>query len=271
MAFRKPTTGLAAHPLPIFGAERTSQAGSARMRNLPPPRVGSGGTRRGKKETMMQSLRNLALGAAVSSLLASSALAADLGSGPPRANSDPYPHQAPFTWTGLYVGAHLGYGWSDVDWQEAGFDGSHSGEGALAGGQIGYNIQVGKVVYGVEADMSGSFIDGGNSCCGHTVNWLASARGRLGFAGYDSRMLFYATAGAAWADIEYSGSVTETHFGWVAGGGVERAFTPNLTGRIEYLYYGFDSVDAAPGTVAPGTADLEPSVQTVRLGLNFKF
>ena len=63
----------------------------------------------------------------------------------------------------------------------------------------------------------------------------------------------------------------ETHFGWVAGGGVERAFTPNVTGRIEYLYYAFDGVDAPAGAVAPGTANLEPTVQTLRFGFNFKF
>ncbi len=130
-----------------------------------------------------------------------------------------------------------------------------------------------RFVYGVEADISGSGIDGGNNCCGHTVNWLASVRGRLGLTAYDNRTLFYATAGAAWADIEYSslGNFSETHFGWVAGGGVERAFTPNVTGRIEYLYYAFDGVDAPAGAVAPGTANLEPTVQTLRMGLNFKF
>jgi outer membrane immunogenic protein len=221
----------------------------------------------------MQSLRALALGAAVSSLFASSALAADLGSGPRRPISEPPPYEVPFSWTGIYVGTHLGYAWSDIDWRETGFDGSHSADGAVVGGQIGYNIQAGRFVYGVEADISSSGIDGGNNCCGHTVNWLASVRGRLGLTAYDNRTLFYATAGAAWADIEYSslGNFSDTHFGWVVGGGVERAFTPNVTGRIEYLYYAFDSVDAPAGAVAPGTANLEPTLQTVRFGFNYKF
>ena len=221
----------------------------------------------------MEGLRALVLGVAASLVLAPAAWAADLGSGPRRANSDPLPYDAPFSWTGLYVGAHLGYGWSDINWQETGFDGSHSANGAIAGGQIGYNWQAGRIVYGIEADMSGSWIDGGNSCCGHTVNWLASVRGRLGFTAFDNRTLFYATAGAAWADIEYSslGNFSDTHFGWVAGGGIERALTPNLSARVEYLYYGFDSVTAPAGTVAPGSANLEPTTQTIRFGLNFKF
>jgi outer membrane immunogenic protein len=225
----------------------------------------------------MKGLRALLLALAAGVLYAPSAVAADLGKGPGRVYDNLPPAYAPFSWTGLYVGTHLGYGWSDVDWQEVpAFNGGHSGTGGVAGGQIGYLWQSGQIVYGVEADLSGSWIDGGNACCGHTVNWLASARGRLGIAGGgDGRTLFYATAGVAWADIDYSsvGSFSDTHVGWVVGGGVERALTPNLSARVEYLYYGFDSVTAPAGTVAPGigTANLEPNVQTLRFGLNFKF
>src|SRR5262245_32818956 len=149
----------------------------------------------------MQRVRARILAAAASLALAPAAWAADLGSGPRRVNTDTAPYDAPFSWTGLYVGAHLGYAFSDIDWQEKGFDGSHSADGAVAGGQIGYNIQMGRLVYGIEADISGTGIDGGNSCCGHTVNYLASVRGRLGVTGHENRTLFYATAGAAWADI----------------------------------------------------------------------
>jgi outer membrane immunogenic protein len=222
----------------------------------------------------MRVLRASVLALAASAALAPATLAADLGKGPRLANSDLTPYEAPFSWTGFYVGTHLGYGWSDVDWQETGFNGSHSGEGAVVGGQIGYNWQAGKIVYGVEADISATSLEGSNSCCDHTVNYLASVRGRLGLAtGLDNRTMFYVTGGAAWADIEYSsiGSLSETHFGWVAGGGVERAVTPKLTARVEYLYYGFDSVNAPAGTVAPGDANLEPVTQTVRFGLNYKF
>ena len=51
------------------------------------------------------------------------------------------------------------------------------------------------------------------------------------------------TAGAAWADVDYTsgfGRHSDTHFGWVFGGGIERALTPNLSARVEYLYYDFD-------------------------------
>ena len=49
------------------------------------------------------------------------------------------------------------------------------------------------------------------------------------------------------------------------------ALTPNLMAvSLQYLRYGFDSASAPPGAVGPGAADLDPTVQTVRFGLNFK-
>jgi outer membrane immunogenic protein len=201
-------------------------------------------------------------------------MAADLGSGPRRSSvPEPVPYQAPFQWTGFYFGTHLGYGWSDVDWTETApaFNGSHDGSGWLAGGQIGFNLQSGRLVYGVEADISNSWIDGGSGCCEHEINWLASVRARAGLTGFGNRTLFYVTGGAAWADIDYAsaGSDSDTHFGWVAGAGIEHAITPNWSARVEYLYYSFD--DVTSGAVAPGTATLDPNLQTVRFGLNFKF
>ncbi|MBX9592658.1 MAG: porin family protein [Hyphomonadaceae bacterium] len=223
----------------------------------------------------MHRYRAIFLGLAASCALAAAAAAADLGGAPRgRVSQEPIPYQQPFTWTGFYVGTHLGYGWSSIDWQEApAFNGGHDGSGWLAGGQVGYNWQVGQLVYGIEGDLSSSWIDGGNGCCGHSINWLASVRGRAGITGFDNRTLFYATAGAAWAEVDYDsvGTFSNRHFGWVAGAGIERALTPNLSARIEYLYYSFDEAKAPAGTVAPGPAGIDPSLQTVRFGLNFKF
>jgi outer membrane immunogenic protein len=181
---------------------------------------------------------------------------------------------SPFSWAGLYVGVHAGYSWSDIEWQEGAFLGSHDGEGWLAGGQIGYNLQTGRFVYGIEADATASWMDGGNDCCGHSVEWLYTVRARAGLASADNRWLFYVTGGAAWADIDYSslgfGGHSETHFCWVAGAGIERALMPNITARVEYLYYDFDSLSAPAGALGIGATDIDPTMQTVRFGLNFK-
>ena len=221
-------------------------------------------------------------------IFSQAAVAADLGGPPRRSVKDaPIPYGPVFSWTGVYVGAHVGYGWSDLDWQFAntpGIPSGHGGSGGLVGGQIGYNLQINQFVFGIEGDLSGSWIDGGTACpgtalnCSHNVNWLASVRGRAGIAVNGNRTLLYATAGGAWADVDYAatsvvtgGSHSERHTGWVAGAGIEHMLSPNLTARIEYLYYGFDSVTAPAGALGAGPAALDLSTQTLRLGLNLKF
>src|SRR5262245_50823913 len=74
------------------------------------------------------------------------AYAADL---PAKAPAMVAPAPIPFTWTGLYVGAHVGYGYSKFTNQgftDSGFPtsfntGSASTSGVIFGGQLGYNWQ----------------------------------------------------------------------------------------------------------------------------------
>ena len=62
----------------------------------------------------------------------------------------------------------------------------------------------------------------------------------------------------------------ETRFGWTAGAGVEWAFSPNWSVKLEYDYYGFGTrsvtfVDSITGTVGP--LDIQ-NIQVVKLGVN---
>jgi outer membrane immunogenic protein len=224
--------------------------------------------------------------------LAPAALAADLG-GAPRGSikDEPMAYAPAFSWTGVYIGVHGGYAWSDVDWQFAlspGVSTGQSGSGPLLGGQIGYNIQVRQFVFGVEADASSTWIDGSTACpngaftCSHSYNWLASVRGRAGVTVNNNRTLLYGTAGVAWTDVDYAAKdattgvlfgtgFSERQTGWVAGGGVEHMLSQNLSARVEYLYYGFDDVTAPAGALGAGPATINPTTQTVRFGLNLKF
>ena len=100
-------------------------------------------------------------------------------------------------------------------------------------------------------------------------------RGRLGTTINDNRTLLYATAGVAWADMDYSAALapgfSETHFGWVAGGGIEHMLSQNLSARVEYLYYDFNDATAPAGALGVGATNVDPSTQVVRFGLNLKF
>lgn len=220
--------------------------------------------------------------------LASPATAADLGGSIKDTPYAPPPTYVdrPFSWTGLYVGAHVGYGWSQQDWDFAlsAVSTNHDGSGWLAGGQIGYNWQIHRLVLGIEGDASSAWIDGSTSCpnpaysCSHSYDWLASIRGRAGITLNDNRTLLYATAGVAWTDISYAtsgvGGVTslsDRQTGYVVGGGIEHMLTERLSARVEYLYYGFGDITAPAGTLDAGTTRLEPSTQAVRFGLNYKF
>src|SRR5262249_30367957 len=128
------------------------------------------------------------------------------------------------------------------------------------------------------------FAPGNNYIFDRDVRWLASIRGRFGYAA--DRWLLYVTGGGAWGQIEHTvgpifgttyGPVSgnDTRSGWVIGGGLEYAFTNNWTGRIEYLFYDlqdssvFNPVAAFPTFGA--TTAWENQINVVRLGVNYKF
>jgi outer membrane immunogenic protein len=99
----------------------------------------------------------------------------------------------------------------------------------------GYNWQVGSWVGGVEADVDFA----------ESVNYLASVRGRLGWA--LGSWLLYGTGGAAFIDTDndfvvvsaddgpfnFSNGTTDT--GFVGGGGVEYKIAPRLSLGLEGL------------------------------------
>jgi outer membrane immunogenic protein len=246
-------------------------------------------------------------------LVASGASAADM---PMKA-----PAQPTYQWSGCYVGANLGGGASGTNFNTAvdpgthllGADpavvagngsGGHSGDGLLAGGQAGCNMQSGSLVAGLEGDFdyfhsnawfsnnSTPLSDGATPFTisqSLTTNYLATIRPRLGIAA--DRNLAYVTAGVAFTRVSYlesysdggvppgngSAAASKSLVGWVAGAGWEYAFTDHWTFRAEYLYASFPTVsglgaitDAGGGAnTLHGSSDLV--TQLVRAGVNFKF
>lgn len=220
---------------------------------------------------------------ASAALLATPAIAADMPVKAPAAYAAPAPM---FNWTGFYVGAHVGAGWSNVDARFSGVTPAwdHDGDGWFGGAQLGYNVQAGAFVYGIEGDGSWGKIDGDTRCpnpafrCGSDAKQLYSIRGRAGFTAMDSRTLIYGTAGWGWAEIKYSalpiaGGFRNTVWndGPVVGAGVEFAATPNWTWKLEYMAYLFDGKTISDAPLASGTARVDPTIQTVKLGVNYKW
>ncbi|MCF8478472.1 MAG: porin family protein [Pseudolabrys sp.] len=187
-----------------------------------------------------------------------------------------------FSWTGFYLGLNGGYGFGKSDWSGTGTTGSTDPKGALAGVTAGYNLQTGSWVWGLEGDfdyswMKGSDSTGTGNCaaagCETKNTWLATGRGRLGYAGWD-RWLPYITGGAAYGNIKMTpaggASESESRFGWTAGAGVEYALMSNWSAKLEYLY-----ADLGDATCSAATCGVDTTVSyktsIVRLGVNYRF
>jgi outer membrane immunogenic protein len=189
-------------------------------------------------------------------------------------------------WSGIYAGVNAGYGWGDRDWDDdAGIFPDETFRydlrGAVAGAQIGYNFQADSFVFGIEADGAwGDMRDtvsefGGFITAESEVEWLATIRGRAGFA-WD-RFMVYGTGGIAFAEVDTdvttifigSDSDAATHTGWVAGIGFEGMITERISLKAEYLHadFGKESFDYYAAT--NGSADLDLDI--VRIGVNWHF
>ncbi|MEZ5842438.1 MAG: porin family protein [Hyphomicrobiaceae bacterium] len=215
---------------------------------------------------------------AVGLLAATPALAADLGR--PSLKDDQAdwgPARPRYNWAGLYVGAHVGYGFGTSSQTDLGAitTGRFDTDGYVAGGQIGYNLQVGSLVYGLEADISATDISGTSftNCavgCTSSLDYLGTIRARLGVD--MGGVMPYITGGFAYGDATAAtnglAAATDTLTGWTAGAGVEMKLSQNWSIRGEYLYVDLGHLNVP--TPAPTRADFD-EIHVIRGGLNFKF
>lgn len=180
-------------------------------------------------------------------------------------------------WSGFYVGLNAGYGFGKSNWDIPAV--SPSPKGFVGGGTLGYNLQTGTWVWGLEADFDMSTMKGSADCPGGSCetknSWLATARGRIGYAGWNN-WLPYFTGGLAMGDIKATspfGSASKTKLGYTLGAGIEYAFMSNWSAKLEYLYADLGSFDCGVSCGAPGTATDNVSFKAnlVRAGLNYRF
>jgi len=252
------------------------------------------------------------LGGAAASLLTVSALAADLTIPP----AQPQVVIPPFTWTSCYAGVQAGGGWGKKELTDSvGIFSSVTGysstsvdvTGYMLGGQVGCDYQFAPTwVVGIEGAATGGNISkttnffvpsipvapgiSDTASFRSTTDFLASITGRIGYA-WD-RWLVYGKGGVALVGDRYHAEdvdgfyffdATENRIGWTAGAGVEWAFTPEWSVKLEYDYYGFGTKSLSftdttilgspvgsggpPPFIAP--ANINQNIQVVSLGVNF--
>jgi outer membrane immunogenic protein len=205
------------------------------------------------------------------------------------------PPAAPLpSWTGVYIGANAGFGWSPFDDQmqnlfNPGKFNGLSPSGGFGGAQIGANWQwpVSPIVLGVEADFQGSAVTdskiwspgpGGFTMSTSELTDFGTVRGRIGYA--FNNVLLYGTGGWAAGRVNNSQggvgffNISHDASGWVAGGGIEWAFAPrwSVKGEYQHIDLGANIPTSAgvPMTAFPGVIVHRDEFDTVRVGVNYK-
>ena len=177
-----------------------------------------------------------------------------------------------------------------------------------AGFQGGFNWQMGAVVFGLEGDVNWIGNDNKHGFGAYAYNgkyytldasprstMLGSLRGRLGWS-FD-RALLYMTGGAAFRNSTNGDSISvysaasngtllatyatnsdRSNVGWSLGGGLEWAFTNNVSLKIEYLHSQFDrgnnlfvTSTSSYNAYAFRNDNSTDSIDVVRFGINYRF
>jgi outer membrane immunogenic protein len=204
---------------------------------------------------------------------------------------------AAFDWTGPYIGAHVGWGWVNIDGAYDTNDGTGdfvndlSGnfdlddDNILGGFQAGYNWQVNQWVFGIEGDISftdwhSDLDNADDEKVSFDTDILVSLRARAGLA--MDNLLLYATAGGAWTDTNFkasdgpgdNGDTDLNDLGFVVGGGAEYAFDEHWSVRAEGLYYLFDDKEDTSHLTSDSDAQdfiKLKDIAVARIGVNFRF
>ena len=249
----------------------------------------------------------VAVGCFAAAVMTGASFAADVPA-TPLYNSAPYIPQQKVEWTGIYFGINAGYGWGQntsnvrfvgnpnvggltnpipipflgivipgpTELSGVNLTNTANLNGAIAGGQIGFNWQAGMFVFGAELDgqwmgQQGSFAVSCGAGCTAAENVklrsLVTGRGRFGLA-FDWIMP-YVTGGVALVNGINNMTVTvggvtgafaplsSSVLGWTAGAGVEVALWSNWSAKLEYLYVsanGINTTTVIPSALGAGFA-----------------
>jgi len=249
--------------------------------------------------------RFVAVGTAFLSIVATAgaASAADLGA--ISHTEAPAQIATAYDWSGFYIGANGGGGWSRKCWDVLPntslfiiiaapvSEGCHMATGAVVGGQLGYRWQTGAWVFGVEgqgdwANLSGSnvsnlFPGAGGASNRSKIDAVGLVTGQVGYAW--NNILFYVKGGAIAVSDKYEGVRTaagsvfdtssETRWGGAVGAGLDFGVTPNIIIGVDYVHGFMGSRDnsflfAAAGTASRGDR-IRQDIDLVTARISYKF
>jgi outer membrane immunogenic protein len=213
---------------------------------------------------------------------------------------------AVYDWSGFYIGANGGGGWSHKCWDvnnivgiviaPAFREGCANASGGVAGGQVGYRWQAGPWVFGVEgqgdwAGLRGSFLSspallgpfGFPVTDRSRVDAFGLLTGQVGYAW--NNVLWYGKGGAAVTGDKYEGiatatglvfdRATETRWGGVLGTGIEVGFAPNWSVAFEYdhLFMGTRTLNfvTVPGGIADRSDRIRQDVDLATIRVNYRW
>ena len=193
------------------------------------------------------------------------------------------------SWSGGYVGIQGGYGWGrGRKTDNTGFDtGNYNISGALVGGTLGYNMQHGPIVWGLETDLAYAWIGGSTNgtgagfpgCagfyCDSKIRALGTFRGRVGYA--HGNVLPFVSGGLAYGNVRASerlpiggASGSKWVLGWTAGAGVEGKVMPGWSVKVEYLYVDLGKHDIFTNAFL-GPQQVQTRAHVARVGINRSF
>ncbi|MGP0089656.1 MAG: outer membrane protein [Xanthobacteraceae bacterium] len=250
--------------------------------------------------------------AAVGSVMVAGAAAADLTVKAPAA----------YSWTGFYIGGNLGYGYGGGSTSFSGnpatealiangtipssLGGWGQSNSPLGGGQVGYNLQAGRFVYGIETDLDYGHVSSSlttivpltfplspstTTTAVQSLNYLGTVTGRAGFLPW-APLLLYADGGFAYGGASASSFLVSNNgaasgfsektallTGWTAGGGLEYAFFADeplwsrWSAKLEYGYYDLGKLSQTYNLTPAGfmTTSTAFKGHMFHAGLNYKF
>ena len=173
-----------------------------------------------------------------------------------------------YNWNGIYAGVHSGAAFDR-------FDGAakKSRNEVLFGGQLGYNMQLGNMVFGMEGDASMNGMSNSSRRRGAgtsaDMRYVSTLKARAGVA-FD-RVLVYGTGGLAYGNLKATDgllSKTKGKLGYVVGAGAEYGITDNLSAKLEYNYVSLGRQNFQFGN---SRSRIGVTEHLVKAGLNYRF